>query len=571
MTPFEKVLPMFKASLIASACLCAFTFQVAHAQSTGPSAADVQRSIEQNKPDLNRVAPKSVPKKPLAPATTDQGFARLNAVQVNSPLFQSELMAYWISEINKPVPAQKLADFKAFAWELFQKKGYLAYINTSAQPTPEGSVLTVNVAFPSVGKVSVVTVDGNKGKEYADEVARRFSAIYKTGTPVDVQGFENQLNAAAYDLPVDLEVSMRQVNDKVVDVVINLRLVDSMPGKVLGGLVQFNNYGLSQFGRAQQLGNVRFAGFTALSELSLTTQQSEGVGYYRADYEAPIAGTGMRWKVYGSEVRSEATNVRGLSDEVGAGLTKLLSTDRDGRWYAGTEVSRRQTKNWNLGEESANRVDNQLRLKLRAESSKGWADNFSNEVTLFAGHMNLDRNTADREFDADPAQGGHAVAGSYQKIEMNGGLSHGLDNERIYTGSIRWRAQAASKNLDTYNRFSLGGINGMRAFTSLDGVGDQGAQMSFDITHQVVPDVYGSLFYDIGVVKNYRKPLSTDTDTGYYTLQGAGWQVGGKVEDVNWSLSVAHAIGKTPGSGVWNSSNTVIGDWRVNFAVTKPF
>jgi hemolysin activation/secretion protein len=566
-----KVSPMFKLGLVASACICALSLQGANAQTTGPTAADVQRNIEQNKADINRAAPKRAPKQPSAPATTDQGFARLNAVQVNSPLFQNELMTYWMSEINKPVPAQKLADFKAFAWELFQNKGYLAYITTSAKPTPEGSVLTVNVAFPSVGKVSVVTVDGNKGKEYADEVARRFTNVYKAGTPVDVQGFENQLNAAAYDLPVDLEVSLRQVNDKTVDVVINLRPVDSKPGKVLGGLVQLNNYGLEQFGRTQLLANVRVAGFTPLSELSLTTQQSEGVGYYRADYEAPIVGTGMRWKVYGSEVRSEATNVRGLSDEVGAGLTKLLSTDRDGRWYAGTEVSRRQTKNWNTGSESANRVDNQLRFKLRAESSKAWVDNFANEVTFFTGQMNLDRNTGDQSFDADPAQGGHGVAGSYQKIEMNGGLSHALDKERIYTGSIRWRAQAASKNLDTYNRFSLGGINGIRAFTALDGVGDQGAQMSFDITHQVVPDVYGSLFYDIGVVKNYRKPLSTDTDTGYYTLQGVGWQLGGKFEDVNWSVSMAHAIGKTPGSGVWNATNTEIGDWRVNMAITKAF
>lgn len=562
---------MFKLGLVASACICALSLQGAFAQTSGPTAADVQRSIEQNKQLTSPTAPKPAAKKPSAPATTDQGFARLSSVQVNSPLFQNELMTYWVSEINKPVPAQKLADFKAFAWELFQNKGYLAYITTSAQPTPEGSVLTVNVAFPSVGKVSVVTVDGNKGKEYADEVARRFTAIYKAGTPVDVQGFENQLNAAAYDLPVDLEVSLRQVNDKVVDVVINLRPVESKPGKVIGGLVQFNNYGLTQFGREQLLGNVRIAGFTPLSELSLTTQQSRGVGYYRADYEAPIVGTATRWKVYASEVRSEATSVQGLSKEAGAGLTKLLSTDRDGRWYAGTEVSRRETKNWASGVESSDRVDNQLRLKLRAESSKGWADNFSNEVTLFAGSMNLDRNASDKATDADPSQGGYGVAGSYQKIEMNGGLSHALDKERIYTGSIRWRAQTASKNLDTYNRFSLGGVNGIRAYTALDGVGDQGAQMSFDITHQVVPDVYGSLFYDIGVVKNSRNPLPTATDTGYYTLQGVGWQVGGRIEDVNWSLSMAHAIGKNPGPGVWTSTNTQVGDWRLNFAATKPF
>jgi hemolysin activation/secretion protein len=567
MNHIKKAFPMFKLGLVASACVFAFSLQVAHAQ-TVPSAADVLRNIEQNKTDINRAAPKRAPKQASAPATTDQGFARLKEIKVNSPLLQDELMSYWIGDINKPVPAQRLTDFKAFAWELFQRKGYLAYITTSAQPTPEGSILTVNVAFPSVGKVSVVTVDGSKGKEYASEVARRFTNIYKPGTPVDVQGFENQLNAASYDLPVELEVSMRQVNDKTVDVVINLRLVEHKPGKVVGGLVQFNNYGLNQFGREQLMGNVRVSGFTPLSELSLTTQQSRGVGYYRADYEAPIVGTATRWKVYTSDARSEATNVRGLSNEVGAGLTKLLSTDRDGRWYAGTEVSHRQTKNWASGVAQSDRVDNQLRFKLRAESSKGWVDNFNNEVTLSTGSMNLDRSTAS---DITDDSAGLKVAGSYQKIEMNGGLSHVLDNDRIYTGSIRWRAQLASKNLDSYNRFSLGGINGMRAYTSLDGVGDNGAQMSFDITHQIVPDVYGSLFYDIGVVKNSINPLAAATDTGYYTLQGAGWQVGGLIQDVNWSLSVAHAIGKTPGPGVWNSTNTVIGDWRVNFAVTKPF
>jgi hemolysin activation/secretion protein len=559
---------LFKLGLVASAA-CAMFLQTAQAQNvtSGPTAADVQRSIESNKPDLNRLAPKPAAKKPAAPVTTDQGFARLSSVQVNSPLYQEQLMAYWVSEINKPVPAQKLADFKAFAWELFQTKGYLAYITTTAQATPEGSVLTVNVAFPQVGKVSVVTVDGNKGKEFADEVARRFTAIYKAGTPVDVQGFENQLNAAAYDLPVDLEVSLRQVNDKVVDVVINLRPVESKPGKVIGGLVQFNNYGLSQFGREQLLGNVRVAGFTPLSELSLTTQQSRGVGYYRADYFAPIVGTGMRWNVYASEVRSQASNVNGLSKEVGAGLTKLLSTDREGRWYAGTEVSKRQTQNWAASVESANRVDQQVRFKLRAESSKGWVDQFNNELVLVAGSVNLDRNETDKSSDVTGLQ----VAGSYQKLEMNGGLSQALSKDGVYTGTVRWRAQAASKNLDTYNRISLGGVNGIRAYTSLDGIGDQGAQMSFDIIHQVVPDVYAGLFYDIGMVRNNRNPLVGATDTGYYTLQGVGWQVGGKIADVNWSLSIAQATGKNPGPGVWTSANTQVGDTRMNLAITKPF
>ena len=519
---------------------------------------------------MSRVAPKPVAKKPSAPATTDQGFARLAAIQVNSPLFQNELMAYWTSAINQPVPAQKLSEFKAFAWELFQKKGYLAYITTSAQPTPEGSVLTVNVSMPTVGKVTVVTVDGNKGKEYADEVARRFSAIYTTGTPVDVQGFENQLTAAAYDLPVDLEVSLRQVNDKVVDVVINLRPVEAQPGTLLGGVLQGNNYGLEQFGRTQLLGSLRIAGVTPFSELTLTTQQSDGVGYYRADYEAPLVGTGMRWKVYGSEVQSKANTVKGWSNEAGAGLTKLLSTDRDGRWLAGVETSRRETQNTTAGLTTADRVDQQVRLKLRAESNKGWVDSFNNEFVLVSGRMNLDRWADDKTSDISPSTGLN-VAGTYQKLEMNGGLSQALGNDGIYTGSVRWRAQAAGKNLDTYNKMSLGGVNGIRAYKSTDGVGDQGAQMSFDIIHQVVPDVYGGLFYDVGVVKNSHTPSSTAIDTGAYLLQGVGWQVGGKINEFNWSLSVAHAFGKTPGPGVWLSTNTQPGDVRGNFAITRSF
>ena len=118
----QKDHSMFKLGLVASACVCALSLQVAHAQ----TAADVQRSVEQNLNNLNRAAPKPQPKKPVAPVTTDKGFARLKEIKVNSPLFQNELLTYWVSEINKPVPAQKLADFKAFAWELFQNTGYLA-------------------------------------------------------------------------------------------------------------------------------------------------------------------------------------------------------------------------------------------------------------------------------------------------------------------------------------------------------------------------------------------------------------------------------------------------------------
>jgi hemolysin activation/secretion protein len=558
-----KVLVMLNFRVVTAACLAMLSWQSVQAQSSGPSAADVQRSIEQNRPDLNRTAPKPAAKLPAAPVTYDQGFARLKEVKVQSALFQQELADYWKDAINKPVSAQKLTDFKAKAWELFQSKGYLAYISTSAQATPEGSVLTVLVSMPVVGKVTVLPVDAETvSREYVNEVARRFKEIYPTGTPVDVHGFEAQLNAAAYDLPVDLEISLRQVDSKVVDVTIHLRRSEAQVGKVLGGFVQGNNYGLQQFGRTQVLGNVRVQGFTPSSELALTTQISQGVGYYRAEYEAPVIGTGMHWRTYGSQVHSYAKGVQGLSEEVGLGLNKLLQTDRSGRWISGIELSKRQAQNWTSGVATANRIDHQFRVKLRADSSRDWVDNFYNEFTLISGNINLDRNNPDMVDDSNNRR----VAGNYQKLEANGGLSQVLDKDRYVTGSMRWRAQTASKNLDTYNKISMGGVNSIRALTSLDGVGDQGAQLSFDIIHQAIPTAWGGLFYDIGVVKSNKFEAN---NPGYVTLEGAGWQVGGKEGVVTWSLSVGKFFGKTTNS--WTPTNTQNGDWRGNFAVTHAF
>lgn len=556
---------MFRINFITVACLTALSVQSAHAQNL-PNAADVLRNIEQNRIDPNQ-QPKRTVKKPTPPATTDQGFARLKEIKVQSPLLQKELLNFWVSEINKPVPAQKLNEFKAFAWELFQSKGYLAYINTSAQPTSEGSVLSVSVTFPTIAKISVIALDGHESEQLATEVARRFQEVYKPGMSIDVQGIDNQLIAAAYDLPVDLDVSMRQVNRTEVDVVINLRKVEATPGAILGGLVQVNNYGLGQFGRNQLLGTVRIAGFTPSAELTLTSQQSSSVGYYRADYEAPIQGSLMRWRVYASQVQSQANSVKGWTEETGAGLTRLLHTDRNGRWLSGVEMSRRETKNWASDALTAGRIDQQMRLKLRAESSKGWVDNFNNEVVLSAGSMDLDRLSSDKSDDA----AGLNVAGNYQKLEMNGGLSNALGSQGVYTGTIRWRTQVASKNLDSYNRISLGGLNGIRAYTTLDGVGDQGAQISLEVSRQLHANAWAGLFYDFGTVKNNHNPITGAKDQDAYFLQGAGLQIGGSAYETNWNLSLARSFGQTPGAGVWTSANTKVGSARINASITRPF
>lgn len=555
---------MFKVGFFTTACLCAFLMQSAQAQNSG---ADALRNIEQNRQALPRPTPKAAQTMPSPLSTGEQGFARLKEINIESSLFQQELLNFWSASINKPVTGQKMSEFKAFAWELFQSKGYLAYINTSAKDTTEGTLLTVNISRPVVGKVTVITVEGDKGKEYADEVARRFNEIYKTGAPVDVAGFEAQMNAAAYDLPIDLEVSMRQVNSTVVDVVINLRMTGVEPGTILGGIVQGNNYGLKQFGRAQSLASVRIAGLTPQSELTLTTQLAQGVVYGRAEYEAPLQGSGMRLRAYMARVKSKANDTKNGSVETGIGLNKLLSTDRYGRWTGIFEMSHRESKAWAASDvQSSFHKDNQARFRLRAESQKDWVDNFRNEITLYAGTVDLSANYADLENDAKEYQ----THGNYQILEARGGLTHALDQDKLYTASIRWVGQLASRNLESYNNMSLGGILGVRAFTTIDGVGDQGLVTQFDITRQITPSFYAGILYDVGVIKAHKFNLVPTTDDNTpYTLQGAGWQLGGQVDQISWNFSLAKSFGNKP--SYWQANQTVWGSWRANFMTTWAF
>lgn len=555
---------MFKVGLIASACLCALSVQIAHAQQN--LGADALRNIEQNRQALPRAAAKPAHTIPAPVTSGEQGFARLKEINIQSSLFQQELLEFWASSLNKPVTGSKMSEFKAFAWELFQSKGYLAYINTSAKDTADGTELTVTITRPVVGKVSVVTVEGDKGKEYADEVARRFSDIYKTGSPVDVAGFEAQLNAAAYDLPVDLEVSMRQVDSSVVDVVISLRTAGVAPGTILGGLVQGNNYGLNQFGRAQALASVRIAGFTPQSELTLTTQLSKGVVYGRAEYEAPLVGSGMHWRAYTARVKSKANDTNNDSVETGLGLNKLLSTDRYGRWTGIAEVSHRNSDSYAGGVQKSLHKDDQLRLRLRAESQKDWVDSFRNEITLYAGVSDLGENLEDQQTDRDTYQ----TEGRYQVLEVRGGLNHVLDKDKLYTGSIRWVGQVATRNLEGYNNMSVGGILGVRALSTIDGVGDQGLVTQFDLTRQFSPSFYAGLLYDVGVVKAHKFNLVPSIpDNTSYTLQGAGWQLGGQVDEISWNFSLAKSFGNKP--SYWPSNQTVWGSWRANFVTTWAF
>ena len=120
------------------------------------------------------------------------------------------------------------------------------------------------------------------------------------------------------------------------------------------------------------------------------------------------------------------------------------------------------------------------------------------------------------------------------------------DTLRFYGG---FNGQLATKNLDSSEKFSLGGPFGVRAFPVNEALGDEGYLMNFELRYEVYEHVELVGFIDHGGITLHNNPWP-DANTGvpnHYTLSGGG--VG-----INWVVpgnfvirgSMAQRIGSNP-------------------------
>lgn len=562
-------------SWLAVTVLIAFVPEVSRSQAI-PNPGAAQRAIEQGLDLLQQpVVPLTRPDRttPAVPLKEEKDIEKLDGIVVDVPQKLSSLTEqiekYWTSSIQKPVRGVQINEFKAWLWDELLRVGYLAYIKIDSESTLTGTVLRIDVVAPTIDRATVLALDFDKKDEYANLVAKRFAQSMPPGSMVDVQGIEAQLNAMAYDLPVSLEASLRRSTPEAVDVAINMKRLDNKPGSINSGLVQFNNYGLKAYGREQLLGVIRVQGPKPLSEFLGIAEVSRGTQYLRADYSQAIEGYASRWNVYASGMRNRAQNELsigtfnqlGRSAEIGAGVTTMLRADRSGTWFSNVEIAQR----WSDSDiqdlfRTREREDSQLRMALRSSHSHSWADRLTTDTMLTFGNLRL------KSDDVGFGQlDSRHLEGNYLKLNHNGNYQKALPSDTRWTFTARWRFQLASQNMDSYNQFSLGGVNGIRAFNSDEGVGDQGAQLSLDLTRQFIPQLYAGIFYDTGIVQSRKRPA-----TDPYSLQGAGASLGGNLtKGLDWSLSVAKSFGPTPVSN--NAINEKIGSWRAFFALTQRF
>ncbi|WP_337261276.1 MULTISPECIES: ShlB/FhaC/HecB family hemolysin secretion/activation protein [unclassified Serratia (in: enterobacteria)] len=114
---------------------------------------------------------------------------------------------------------------------------------------------------------------------------------------------------------------------------------------------------------------------------------------------------------------------------------------------------------------------------------------------------------------------------------------------RLQMLSERWSVygqfsgQLASKNLDSSEQFSLGGVNGVRAYASGNTSGDRGWLTNLELRYAITPAWQWKTFFDYGGVKTSKSPWTMDKNHQRRGALGTGASWFGDKRQVSLQLA----------------------------------
>ncbi len=111
----------------------------------------------------------------------------------------------------------------------------------------------------------------------------------------------------------------------------------------------------------------------------------------------------------------------------------------------------------------------------------------------------------------DQAATGHGSGGHYDKWNFSLSRLQRLGDQWSLNASLS--GQIAGKNLDSSEKFTLGGAQGVRAYPQGEASGDDAWLANLELRYSLAqwPDLQAIAFHDVGASRINSRPLATDT------------------------------------------------------------
>ncbi len=294
--------------------------------------------------------------------------------------------------------------------------------------------------------------------------------------------------------------------------------------------------------------------------------QVRGFGTFSKDYRAgtlgyslPIGHRGLRLSADVTTLTYElgkqltAAQLEGDALTVPVRLTYPLIRSRKGNVYATLGYAWKALEDTAAGVVYRDRRVNSGMVALQADSRDRWMGGGFTDAYLGLTFGDLDLSKVATDVATD--QAGAQAAGSFSRLNYRVSRVQNLDGPWSFYAALQ--GQWAGNNLNSSEKFSLGGPYGVRAYPVNEGRGDQGFLTNVELRYSLPkPTALGQwqfkAFYDTGFVKlnkdNYAGGVATATGRNLYSLSGAGLGVNlVKAGRYNVTASWATAVGPNPG------------------------
>ncbi len=291
-------------------------------------------------------------------------------------------------------------------------------------------------------------------------------------------------------------------------------------------------------------------------QMTLLLTEASGLAQGRVGYSFPIASNGIRGNLAYTGMRYElghefaSLQYKGTSNSIDAGLSYPVLRSRNANFTTSLSYGFRSLIDTQADMDIRNKQINNATFLVSGDRYDqlfgGGYTSYNASVTTGKLHESV----------ADVSLTG--TEGSYTRF--NAGLTRLQRVSKQLNVLLSGSAQMAGSNLDSSEKFTLGGPNGVRAYPVGEASGDEGQLINADLRYTLpLAAEWGTFqlngFYDAGHIrlnkKRYAGDISNISNRNDYWLQGFG--VG-----LSYSYSAraslraiwAHCLGDNPGRSI---------------------
>jgi hemolysin activation/secretion protein len=309
------------------------------------------------------------------------------------------------------------------------------------------------------------------------------------------------------------------------------------PGVPYGGRAELDNYGNRYTGELRTGGSVWLNSPLQLGDLASARILTSGSGmsYARLAYQVPLGGDGLSvgaayaYTHYRIGKEFEVLDARGSARSASVYLVYPLLRSQLSNLAVSAALENKDFTDQTLNIST----DKQVQV-LNLGLAGSWRDGLGN-----GGITALDATLANGRLSRDATATDPARRDSFSRLYASLYRLQNLGSGSGWSTSALLSGQITNENLNSSEKFALGGAAGVRAYPQGEGIGDQGWMVNLELRRAITRNLQASVFYDEGAVTFNHNPGPQATGDNTRRLAGAGLGLEGRFLQLQLKAALA--------------------------------